>query len=311
MICCCALEREIDQLVDVARLMTQRPHPLQPDCFEHNLLFATVEILGIQKPNEDSNDEAAAVAAQGGHGKPSTVGTGFFYIWERRNYLVTARHVLELVVDDNIHVKVHEQLPDGRPAADQQILILRPSNSAKVPATGEDIAVLDMAEAVVKVSSTQPGEQPPQPYIQSIPDGWILDNALLLKELGVVHSVCMFSYPVDQFDEEHQLPLIRTGMTCTTPGLDCRGRPEGYTDISAHRGDSGSPVIVLEKGMYVTKSGTSVGSRYIFLGVHKGGLDAVECNRPELELTTGCYVKATVLRGISSFVPFPQRPAYL
>ena len=215
-----------------------------------------------------------------------------------------------MVADDTILIKVHEQLPDGRPAADQQVLSLRPSISAKVPATGEDLAILDVAEAVVEISSARPGEQPPQPYLVSIPDSWILDNTSLLAELGVVHTVCMFSYPVDQFDEEHQLPLIRTGMTCTTPGLDYRERPEGYTDISAHKGDSGSPVIIL-KGTYVTKSSTTVGSRYIFLGVHKGGLDAVEGNRPELELTTGCYVKAIVLRGINSFVPFPEQPAYL
>lgn len=222
--------------------------------------------------------------------------------------MVTARHVLELVVDDKIRFIVHARLPSGQPAADQLVLSLRPSQSARVPATGEDIAVLRVEHASIEVSCTRREEPTPGLFTPGIGDDLIHDNEWLLTNLAVVHTVCMLSYPVEQFDDTHQLPIIRTGVTCTPPGLDYRGRPEGYTDISAHAGDSGSPVLILERGVYATKRESVAGTRCIFLGVHKGGLQNAEESRPELELTTGCYVKAAVLRKIDTFVPFSERP---
>ena len=139
------------------------------------------------------------------------------------------------------------------------------------------------------------GMPSPEPFIVCIQDGLIHDSAWLLEELGAVYSICMFSYPVEQFDEEHQLPIIRTGKTCTTPGLDSHGRPEGYTNITAHEDDSGSPVLLLELGMYQNRHGVNMGNRCVFLGVHKGGLQNEAENVPEVEQTTGCYVKAPVL----------------
>ena len=39
--------------------MPLRPHPLQPACIDSLLLFATVEILGVQAPEQEPKKEAS------------------------------------------------------------------------------------------------------------------------------------------------------------------------------------------------------------------------------------------------------------
>ena len=55
--------------------------------------------------------------------------------------------------------------------------------------------------------------------------------------------VFMVGYPIGLWDNVHNRPLIRRGITATDPRLDFEGRPEFVVDMASFPGSSGSPVI--------------------------------------------------------------------
>jgi hypothetical protein len=82
----------------------------------------------------------------------------------------------------------------------------------------------------------------------------------------------MVGYPIGLWDEVNNLPLIRRGITASHPAIDFRGRSECVIDAACFPGSSGSPVLIVNEGMVVSKKGMNVGSsRVIFLGVLHSG----------------------------------------
>lgn len=92
-----------------------------------------------------------------------------------------------------------------------------------------------------------------------------------LEELSAVEDVLMVGYPIGLWDEINNLPLIRRGITATHPAVDFCGNSIGVIDAACFPGSSGSPVLIVNEGMYKVKTGTVIGSRIIFLGVLSAG----------------------------------------
>lgn len=92
-----------------------------------------------------------------------------------------------------------------------------------------------------------------------------------LSELNAVEDVLMIGYPKGIWDEKHNLPIIRKGITATHPCIDYQGKPECIVDISCWHGSSGSPVLIANEGSYATPQGLTVGNRLIFIGVLYAG----------------------------------------
>lgn len=90
-----------------------------------------------------------------------------------------------------------------------------------------------------------------------------------LLDLRAIEDTIMVGYPVGIYDQYHNLPLFRKGITSSHPGIDYQNTSVGVLDIASFRGSSGSPVCIVNEGAYSLKSGTTkVGSnRFIFLGV--------------------------------------------
>lgn len=70
-----------------------------------------------------------------------------------------------------------------------------------------------------------------------------------LRQLQVMEDVVMVGYPSGLWDDVHGFPLFRKGMTATHPYIDFRGWPVGALDIGAYWGSSGSPVVLLRRGV--------------------------------------------------------------
>jgi hypothetical protein len=77
-------------------------------------------------------------------------------------------------------------------------------------------------------------------------------NILCTKEeaekLTSIEDVIMIGYPNGQIDSENNQPIVRKGITATSPKIPFEKKKEFLIDISLFRGSSGSPVFVYEIG---------------------------------------------------------------
>lgn len=89
-----------------------------------------------------------------------------------------------------------------------------------------------------------------------------------LKQLSMMESVVMVGYPIGLYDRKHNYPIFRYGYTASHPGYDFNEEGIGLVDIACFPGSSGSPVIVLNQGIYKDKAGGIVAGadRVILLG---------------------------------------------
>jgi V8-like Glu-specific endopeptidase len=94
-----------------------------------------------------------------------------------------------------------------------------------------------------------------------------------LEELKTMEEIVMIGYPTGLWDEVHNLPLFRKGVTSTHPAIDFNGKKEGVIDAACFPGSSGSPVCILNEGSYVDKNNnTNMGTtRFSLLGILYAG----------------------------------------
>lgn len=148
-----------------------------------------------------------------------------------------------------------------------------------------------------------------------------LDEAFIadqqtLENLAALEDVVMVGYPIGLWDSTNNLPILRRGVTASHPATNFQGKEQGVVDMACFPGSSGSPVLILDEGVYTTPQGVSVGRRIHFLGVlfagpmHRadGKIEIMEIptHSVAVPVTTipihlGYYVKASAL---VSFKPF-------
>lgn len=89
-----------------------------------------------------------------------------------------------------------------------------------------------------------------------------------LDSLSAIEDVVMVGYPNGLYDEAHNLPIFRKGITSSHPGIDYNGKRHALVDMACLPGSSGSPIFLLNEGMYHDKKGnTIIGNRLYFLGI--------------------------------------------
>ncbi|MBK6688333.1 MAG: trypsin-like peptidase domain-containing protein [Deltaproteobacteria bacterium] len=94
-----------------------------------------------------------------------------------------------------------------------------------------------------------------------------------LQDLDQIENVTMVGYPNGLWDQTHNMPVFRRGITATHPALDWNGKPEFMIDAACFPGSSGSPVFLYDKSGYVDRRGTTVlgAGRLKLLGVLYAG----------------------------------------
>jgi hypothetical protein len=205
------------------------------------------------------------------NGSRST-GTGFFFSFtvnsESIPVIITNKHVIENSLigtfvltkkdkNDNPILGSHENftLPNFEslwikhpdPTVDLAVFPIGPLlNQAKNREM--DICVLPFAES-------------------SIPTQDVLDS------LSGIENVTMIGYPNGIWDQKNNMPIIRRGITATSPKYDYNGLPIFVIDCACFPGSSGSPVLIFDQGGYIDAKGklNLGGSRLILLGVLYAG----------------------------------------
>lgn len=96
----------------------------------------------------------------------------------------------------------------------------------------------------------------------------MIPTADQVEKLDALESVTFVGYPNGIWDSHNLLPVARRGMTASPIGVDFENTPRFLIDASVFGGSSGSPVFLLNQGMYTEKTGgTVLGSRILFIGV--------------------------------------------
>lgn len=100
----------------------------------------------------------------------------------------------------------------------------------------------------------------------------IIPNKDIIEDTTAVEEILMIGYPNGIWDHYNNKPILRRGITATHPKFDYCGRKEIMIDAACFPGSSGSPVFILNEGVYKTKKiDLSAGDRIIFLGILYAG----------------------------------------
>ncbi|WP_333732591.1 trypsin-like peptidase domain-containing protein [Streptomyces sp. IBSBF 3010] len=195
--------------------------------------------------------------------KGTSVGTGFLMHQEVGPdryvpFLVTNKHVLEGAdrLTIGLIAKDHDS---GGPKLGQRadVIIANPSW------IGHPDPEVDVAVMPTNLLYSNPERQ----FVKSIPTTLLPpDNGSLFVD--AVEEVTFIGYPNGCQDEVNLTPIVRRGITATPLELSFGGKPCFLVDGSVFGGSSGSPVFLLNEGMY--RAGplhTAIGTRRVLVGV--------------------------------------------
>lgn len=200
----------------------------------------------------------------------SSGGTGF--LWSKSDaqgssvLLVTNRHVVENATTGTITLIEADTNapPPGAPKLGSTIdIAIDNFNSIWTYHHDPDV---DLAVAGFGDILSQMSNSGRNPFFKTISDD-LFPSQDQFAELNAIEAVTFVGYPSGLYDTKNGTPIARRGWTATPVALDYGGKPTFLVDAPVFGGSSGSPVFIVNEGMYTTSGGMVVGSRILFLGV--------------------------------------------
>jgi len=195
----------------------------------------------------------------------SVVGTGFYFNYEDRVFIVTNKHVVDDIIDGFFLLKRANVKNNQRTAnlgEGIQVNITK-DNFIGHPDPKIDVSVMNLSDIINELESN--GD-----YIFL---KWITSKTFPNAEqvetfISSLEEVTFVGYPIGIWDTENLLPILRKGITATPFSIDFEGKKQFLIDASVFPGSSGSPVFMYSSGTYHdNKGGTHIGSLLFFLGI--------------------------------------------
>ncbi|MCG8561917.1 MAG: serine protease [Hyphomicrobiales bacterium] len=200
-------------------------------------------------------------------------GTGFVFNFCQRDEgsvpaIVTNRHVVEGAETGVFHMTLRGD--DGGPRLGEYVEV--PLEGIKTAWIGHPSTAIDLAAIPLAPVINWLHEDGKKAYYIGLHREFLAD-AEFMAELTAVEDVLMIGYPNGLWDSQHNLPIVRRGITATPPYVDFNGKPEFMIDCACFPGSSGSPVVLYNMGGHTKKSGAVVlgSGRVKLLGVLWGG----------------------------------------
>ncbi|MCA1667071.1 MAG: serine protease [Thermomicrobia bacterium] len=197
-------------------------------------------------------------------------GTGFLF---RQNighsysppFIVTNRHVFEDAAKVNFFFTKRAGDGNERRALIGQRVDISLSDFADRwhghPDPEIDVAILPFFPFVPDLS-----EQHARIFITVFGDENLVTEDTL-DSFDVLEEILFIGYPNGMYDERNLLPVMRRGTTATPIHFNYNGKPSFLIDASVFPGSSGSPVLIVNHGEWVSKGKWMSGSRIILLGI--------------------------------------------
>ncbi|WP_406629038.1 hypothetical protein [Amycolatopsis sp. WGS_07] len=107
-----------------------------------------------------------------------------------------------------------------------------------------------------------------KPFFKAV-SGSVYPTEEVLQELDILQELCFVGYPSGLYDSKNLTPVFRRAVAATPIEVDWQGKPVFLIDGSIVNGSSGSPIFVIEEGMYRQRNGSLMigASRVVFLGI--------------------------------------------
>ncbi|WP_439614611.1 S1 family peptidase [Reyranella sp.] len=213
------------------------------------------------------------VAAGGQEGS----GTGFFVslpgVDEHHSFelLITNKHAIENVITGKVNFSTRENGEVDAPLLGKHVPVHVANfqnNWIHHPDPAVDLAALPIGGLLQLLD-----QQNIVPFYKAISLDHIATEQQM-KDLLAIEQVTMVGYPNGLWDSTNNLPIVRRGITATSPAVNFQGRPEFLIDCAIFPGSSGSPVFLLDMGAFTSRQGMHLGqSRIKLIGV----LHSVHC----------------------------------
>jgi Trypsin-like peptidase domain len=207
-------------------------------------------------------------------GNKGSTGTGFFFNFNvdkegksQIPVIITNKHVVNGFNSIRLFFK---KTKNDEPDYGPPFIVTIPNNSSTViqhPNDNIDLVAIPTAQIFAELDKQNVDIF----YIASTEDR-IPDDATQKKELKSIEDVWMIGYPNGLWDAKNNLPIVRKGITATTPYMDYNGKREFLIDMAAFGGSSGSPIFFY-RDFYTDKEtyAAKVGTKLYLLGVIYAG----------------------------------------
>jgi hypothetical protein len=255
-----------------------------------------------------------------GNGSVST-GTGFFFSFKIDSdkhipVIVTNKHVIEgSRAGAFVLTKKNEQ---GEPVlGSYEVIRLNNFESLwiKHPDQHVDLAVFPIAPLLREAEAKKVSV-----FFMPLDDS-LIPTKDVLDNLSGLENITMIGYPNGIWDQKNNMPIIRRGITATSPKYDYNGLPIFVIDCACFPGSSGSPVLIFDQGGFMDARGNLNlgGSRVILLGalfagpqhVAEGEIQTIDVPLKQIPISLskipnnlGFVVKA---QKINDFLPILQK----
>lgn len=209
----------------------------------------------------------------------TSTGTGFFFNFYADNekkipipVIITNKHL----VNGFHHIRLFfREAKNNEPDYGAPLIVTIPNDTNTViqhPNRDIDLVAIPTAPIYAELAKKNIGIY----YIAS-DQTRIPDDSTQKAELKSIEDVWMIGYPNGLWDTKNNMPIVRKGITATTPYLEYNGKREFLVDIAAFGGSSGSPIIYY-RDIYTDKNYVAkVGPKLFLLGIlYAGPLYTVE-----------------------------------
>lgn len=277
---------------------TKPPDKKKPMPIAEQLINSTVQIESLENSFES------------GQIKPKVItGTAFFYIFKIDTLsipvLITNYHNVE---NTNVNVITFTLTDTLGKSPKKRISYKWNSVSNPIPWLKHpkyDLALIPLLPVMNQVYSET------KKYIFYI---GFSEDQLVKKEkitdLSAIEPLLMIGYPKGYGDKFNNYPIVRRGTTATPIWSNFNDQSEFLLDIPIYQGSSGSPVVLLDDGMYGSNAGLVVGGVRLFLtGIATQSVDfKMQTSGNALQLENPLNI-AVVLKAdaLADFVPIIKK----
>lgn len=248
------------------------------------------------------------------NGTALSTGTGFFTWFSKEKgtiipMLITNKHVIEGA--DQIHIKCHmSELSQLKPTGKYiDVTVLLHDTVIEHPNMQVDLCAISIG-AILQQALAQNTPIFYTPItLDAIPtsDEW--------SSFDAIEDVTMVGCPNGISDTVNNFPIVRQGVTATSPAINYNGQNEFLIDVACFPGSSGSPVFLYNSNGYFDKNT----NQYLFgvqrlklLGILYAGPhltstgQVILTNPTQFSINTmmhlGCVINSTELQTLATHV---------
>lgn len=207
------------------------------------------------------------------NGQKTGTGTAFYALFNKTNdsvqpVIITNKHVVDGA--DQISIRCHAADPETyKPTGDLiDVTVALHDTLINHPDSNIDLCSISIGSII-----QQAMDRKTPIYYSPVTMEWIPTEEEW-QYLDAIEDITMVGCPRGLIDEINNLPIVRKGVTATSPSRDYNGKKEFMIDMACFPGSSGSPIFLYNENGYLdrkTQAYRMGQTRLKLLGILYGG----------------------------------------